>query len=548
MQMQRRMFLELVAGRGLIASVALLAACAPTPSAPAAKPSGTAPIAAQAPASTQAPAAPQPTAVPAGPIRGGSISIGVKTDAQTLDIQTLTNATTRNYARATFNSLTNVDLKGNVVPELAESWELVDPSIWEFKLRNGVKFHDGTNLDAAAVKFSMERIINPDTKSLLRADLVPSVASVEAVDPLTVHFQMTTPDVTLPARLSTRTGFIVSPTAVNKWGPDFGTHPVGTGPFELVEWVKDDHLSLKRFDGYWDKDEMGVQLPYLDTLTFKPISDATVMFTALRAGQLDLIETILPSDMAKVKSEPNLVAVEGPGPDFVMWLNNTKPPFDNKALRQAVAWAVDRDAIQKALFFDTGQPGTYLTRPGTWAYDPSGNFYTRDLAKAKAALADGGQPNGFKFELISYNLTSDVQVAQAVKAQLADVGLDMSITPLESSAAIARRNGAEYEAATGTTEIGADPDGDVQPNVDPGRASRYNNSLVNDLVLKARSTADQQERQRYYYQIQSQVLDDSPFIFLHLNSDIKVMTTALQGYQPSVEGYFGGLARLWVKK
>jgi peptide/nickel transport system substrate-binding protein len=477
------------------------------------------------------------------------LTMAVAAEAGTLDIHTLTNATTRTYARALYNTLTNVDIKGNVVPELALSWSSPDPKVWEFKLRPGVKFHDGTAVDAEAIKFSMERVMDPATKSALVADLVPGVASISAVDPLTVRFTMAEADVTLPARLSTRSGFIVSPAGVKKHGIDFGKTPVGSGPFQFVEWFSGDHLTLKRFDGYWDKDASGGALPYLDGLTFRPIANTTAMLTALRTGQVDLIDTVLPSDLAQVKTDAKLTAAEGPGAIFVAWLNNGKPPFDKKALRQAVNWAIDREAIHKALYFGTGSPGKYIIDEQSWGFDPAAKFYTRDLAKAKAALAEGGQPNGFTFDWVTYSIPLHVQIAQAVKGQLAEVGIEVNIVALENSTAIARRTSGDYHAGTAATSPNPDPDATLTPNLNTVRSQmRYGNTAVDDLLAKARATAQQQERQRYYHQIQQTVMEDAPFIAIHQDADIKVMGAGVQGFGPTIETFLGGTAKLWIKR
>jgi peptide/nickel transport system substrate-binding protein len=449
-----------------------------------------------------------------------------------------------------FNTLTNADLKGNIVPELAESWTQRDPLTWDFTLRTGVKFHDGTDFDAAAVKFNTDRIMDPATASVYRSELVPAVTSVEVVDAKTVRFHLKDPIVTLPGILSWRSGTMVSPTAVKQYGADFATHPVGTGPFEFVEWTKDQHLALKRFEGYWEKDEAGVQLPYFDTVEYRPITDATALFTALRTGDLAIIETILPADLTKVKSEPNLVSVEGPGTATFVILNHARAPFNNVALRQAVSWGIDTDAIYKGLYFGTGTPMTFFTRPGQWAYDPAGTFYMKDPAKAKAALAAGGQSNGFSFTLLVDNTTITTQVAQAMKAQLSDVGIDMAIMPLASAAHSDRRTSGDFDASLQGASPSPDPDFDIRPQVVTGanrNFGKYSNPKVDALVAEANTTTDQDSRKRAYFDAQALVLADASHAFVHDDADIKVMKTALQGYQPSFEGIMGGLARWWLK-
>jgi len=327
---------------------------------------------------------------------------------------------------------------------------------------------------------------------------------------------------------------------VKKWGEDFATHPVGTGPFEFVEWVKDDHLTLKRFENYWEKDAQGQQLPYLDGVTFKPLSDLTVMLTGLRTGSLDIIEAILPSDLATVRADSNLRVVEGPGNLQVVWFNNSKPPFDNKALRQAISSGIDRDGIEKALYFGTGTPGAYLLPPGNWALNPQGSFYTFDAAGAKAKLAEGGQPNGFTFQALVNNVTNDLQLAQAVQGQLAAFGVRMDIVPLESQVNADRRLSGDFIASFSNLTPTTDPDQYIYSYVRTGQGvnrARYSNPNVDALLDKARQSTDQATRKAAYVEAQQLILDDAPLMYTHLDADLKGVRARVQGMTPSIDGF-----------
>jgi peptide/nickel transport system substrate-binding protein len=550
---KRRLLLQ---GAGIAGVAALIGACTPAAApAPTAKPAAPAANTGAPAAPTAAPAAAATAAAPAkpaanAPVRGGSMVIAVAREAGELDVGKASIGTTRVYARALYNTLTNVDLKGNVIPELALSWSAPNDKTWEFKLRPNVKFHDGTNFDAAAVKFNMDRISDVATASLWRTELFPNVTEVAVVDPLTVRFTMREADVSLPARMSGKAGHIAGPDAIKKWGAEYGLHPVGTGPFELVDWTKDSRLNLKRFEGYWEKDENGVQLPYLDRLSYRPIPDGTVMFAGVRSGDVDLMEAILPSNLAQVKADPNLVAVEGPGTVQVFRFNVSKAPFDNKFLRQAINWAIDREAIHKGIYFSTGAPISFISRPGTWVNDPNAPTYnTRDLAKARAALAQGGQPNGFKFTGLANNGTIDQQFAQAIKAQLAEVNIDMTVQVLDAAAQAQRRTNGDYELGFSVSPPNPDPTGDFLPfQTDSApNYSKYTNARVDELIAIGRSTTVQADRQKAYWEAQRILVDETPSGFLHLDADIKVMRSRVQGYSPTPDSYIGNVARLWVK-
>jgi peptide/nickel transport system substrate-binding protein len=554
--MRRRDVLRLSSAAG----VSLLLAC--TASTPAPVPSTPTP-AASTPASVPKPAGPAPTAVPAqatplaptaapavaptGPTRGGAISIGVSREAVELDVQ-IGSGSVRQYSRTLFNAITRVDLKGQVTGELVESWAQPDPTTYVFTLRRGITFHDGTPWNAQAFKYNVDRVRNPDTKSLFLSEYA-NVVATEVVDDRTLRITLKTADVTLPARLSGKAGHMLSPTALEKLGPDFGKSPVGSGPFEFGEWVKDDHLTVTRYAGYWEKDERGQPLPYLDSVTFKPIPDATVMFAAVRTGQLDLIEGILPSDLPRVQSESTLTTAEGPGSNQVVWLNNSKPPFDNKSLRQAVAWAINREAIHRAIYFGTGAPGTFFTPLEGWSFDPNGAFYTHDLARAKAALAAAGQPGGFKFTALADNSTVYLQLAQAVKGSLAEAGIDMSIEAVANATNTARRTSGDFEAAFSFLPPAADPDENIYNYVRTGASvnrGRYSNPKLDELLDQARVTADLTQRQKLYHEIQALVLDDSPILLIHRDADIKVLNKKLQGFTPSFDTFMR-VEQVWIR-
>jgi peptide/nickel transport system substrate-binding protein len=502
-QVSRRRFLQVSVGAG----TALVAGCAPV--------------------------APQPTAPPAANSlkRGGVITIGV-----TREVADLSDGV-RNYSRAVFNTLTRLDMQGNISGELAESWKLDGPTNYLFSLREGITFHDGTAWDAAAMKDNFDRVMDPANKSLWLSELA-NISSVEVIDQYTARVTLKASDASFPARMSGKSAIMQSPTATKK--PDANLHPVGTGPFEFVEWVKDDHITFKRNASNWEKDAQGGTLPYLDSLTFKPIPDATVRLTALRAGQLDMVDSILPSDLDKVRTDSDLAMVSGPGANEVMWLNCVKPPFDNKFLRQALAWATDREAMQKAIFFDTGQPATALTNLDHWSYNAAGPFYAHDPAKAKAALAAGGQPDGFEFTAVVDNATLNLQVAQALKGSLAEVGIQMSIDAVETTVNTARRLSGDFQGATSYLPPVADPDENLFALLRTGAAvnrGRYSNPTLDDLLDRGRATTDQQQRQQIYYQVQDLLFDETPILLIHRDADIKVMNTRVQGFAPSFDTY-----------
>lgn len=481
------------------------------------------------------------------PRYGGSLTIGVRREAGELDIHKPSVGTTRQYARALYNALFRVDVKGTVTGELVDTWETPDPTTYVFKLRQGITFHDGTPFDAEAVKFNLDRIKDPANGAFYRTQL-DGIEKIEVVDPATVRLTLTAPDSTLPARLSDAAGWIVSPAAVQKWGDDFATHPVGTGPFEFVEWVKDDHLKLKRFANYWESDADGNKLPYLDELVFRPNTDVTVLFAALRSGEMDILETMQANDLAIAQEDANLEVNQGVGNTVISWFNLVKPPFDNKALRQAVSLAIDYEGIHEALYRGTGSPGQYFIDSTSWAFDPKGTFYTHDPAAAKAKLAEAGSPSGFTFTLLVNTVSSEVLLAEAMQAQLAEVGITMNIQQNESSVNAARRASGDFEASLSPLPPQPDPDQRTYSNLVTGQGvnrGKYSNPEVDRLLNAARASADQAARAAAYREAQAIVLDDAPVAFIHQDAALQPYRTRVHGFTPSIDTYIR-VQGLWV--
>src|ERR1051326_9031135 len=286
----RRQFLR--TGMLLSGGVALVVACAPQ-------------------AATQAPAAAGSTASAGGPKKGGTMRVGLTVDVATLDPHLSGSKFDRQVYHNLFEPLLVLDDKLGIQPGLAESWQTPDPKTLILKLRQGVKFHDGTDFNAEAARINFDRMAN-DPKSVRKGE-VANIASTEVVDPLTIKLNLKQPDSSLLATLTDRAGMMISPTALQKLGADLGHDATGAGagPFQFVEWVPDDHVLLKRFDAYWNK----TGGPYLDQVRYRPIPDDTVKLQSLQGNELDALDYLAPRNVATAKGDANLVVVDVPSLD-----------------------------------------------------------------------------------------------------------------------------------------------------------------------------------------------------------------------------------------
>jgi peptide/nickel transport system substrate-binding protein len=564
--LSRRGFLQGFAA--LSGALALSAACGQQPpapaatTAPAAKPTEAAKPAAPAAAATTAPgaAAPAATTAPAAkpaeakpaasgeaPKKGGTMRVGLTTEVVTMDPHLSGSKYDRMVYHNIYEPLVVLDTKLQIQPGLAESWTQPDPKTLVFKLRQGVKFHDGTDFDAEAVKFNFDRMQNPDTKSV-RTGEIANVQNAEVVDKYTVKLNLKRPDAALLATLTDRAGMIISPAAVKKYGPDLQRNPIGTGPFQFVEWVKDDHLTAKRFDDYWDKSGG----PYLDGIRYRPIPDDTVKTQSLFGGELDFIDYVIPRDVAMVKANSSVIEVDVPSlAAFGYQYNTTRPPFDKKELRQAVAYGIDNEAIVKGVWLGVGVAANGPISPASWAYDSSIPPIKHDVAKAKQLLAQGGKPDGFTFTLKTGTNPINIQEAEAMKAMLAEAGITMEIQPIDAARNQADGNARDFDLISYAWSGRPDPDGNTFQFFKTQQGSGlnwagYSNPRVDEILDKTREVSDQAERKKLYSEMTKLLLDDCPWQFMVHPVEPKAFSPKVQGYDPVPDGMMR-FKNVWLK-
>jgi peptide/nickel transport system substrate-binding protein len=328
---------------------------------------------------------------------------------------------------------------------------------------------------------------NPDTKSV-RTGEIANVQNAEAVDAYTLKLNLKRPDAALLATLTDRAGMMISPAAVQKFGADLQRNPVGTGPFQFVEWVKDDHLSSSASTGYWDT-QAG---PYLDGIRYRPIPGRHRQGPEpdRRRTRRDGLRHPARRGDAQGQSERGRARRPVAG-GVRLPVNTTKPPFDTKALRLAVAHGVDTDAITKGVWLGIGVAANGPIAPSSWAYDDSVKPIRRDVAKAKQYLAEGGKPNGFSFSCTTNNIPINVQEAEAMKAMLAEVGITMEVNLVDPARLQADGNGRAFDMISYQWSGRPDPDGNTYQffKTQPGSGlnwAGYSNARVDEILDKTR--------------------------------------------------------------
>jgi peptide/nickel transport system substrate-binding protein len=472
------------------------------------------------------------------PKKGGTLRVGFYIEAVTMDPHLSGSKVDRQVYHNIYEPLLTLDTKLGIRPGLAESWTQPDPKTLVFKLRRGVRFHDGTACDAEAARFNFNRM-KTEPKSLRKGE-VANIDSVEVVDAVTIRLNLKKPDASLLSTLTDRAGMMVSPKVVQERGAGLerDARGAGTGPFEFVEWVKDSHLVIKRNDNYWNK----AGGPYLDRIRYRPIPDDVVKLQSLQAGEIDVMDYVLPRDVAPMKADKRLVVVDVPSlAAFGYQLNHGKPPFNVKPLRQALAYAVDLDQIVKGVWLNVGYPSNGPISPASWAYDRAIPHIKRDLGKAKTKLLEGGQPGGFTFTLTTNNIPISVQEAEVIQAQLAEAGITMKIQLVDSSTLIASGNAKNFEMISFQWSGRPDPDGNTYQffKTTPGTSfnwSGLSNERVDALLDKTREVSNPAERKKLYGELTKLLQDELPMLFIVHPIEPKAFSPRVQGYDPIPDG------------
>ena len=482
------------------------------------------------------------------PRRGGTLRVGFYIEAATMDPHLSGSKIDRQVYHNLYDPLLVLDVKLGLQPGLAESWTQPDGKTLVFKLQRGVKFHDGTDFNAEVAKFNFNRM-KTDPKSVRKGETA-NIESVDVVDSHTIRINLRRPDASLLAALTDRAGMMVSPKAIQERGPDLERNAkgAGTGPFEFVEWVKDDHILLKRNDNYWNK-QAG---PYLDQIRYRPIPDDTVKLASLQSGEIDVMDYVQPRDVAAVKADRNAVVVDVPSlASFAYLMNHTKPPFSNKALRQAVISGLDINQIVKAVWLGVGVPSNGPIPPSSWAYDSTIPTEKRDLAKVKAKLAEGGQPSGFSFSLTTNNIPINVQEAEVMQAQLAEAGITMKIKLVDSAALLSDGNNKNYEMISYQWSGRPDPDGNTYQFLKTAQGISLNwsgisNPKIDALLDRSREVSDRTERKKIFGDLTRLLHEEASMAFIVHPIEPKAFSPRVQGYEPIPDGMMR-FKNVWLK-
>jgi peptide/nickel transport system substrate-binding protein len=464
----------------------------------------------------------------AEPAASGDIVIAIGGDPSTLDPQAADDGNERAVNDNVYETLIARDPKTlEFVPSLAESWKQLDDSTWELELRDGVKFHNGEPFDAAAAAFAINRVIDPEFKSE-QISFFSTIKEAKAVDGNTLQVSTNGPDPTLPARLYWLK--MVPPKYASD--PDFGTKPVGTGPYKFVEWVRDDHVTLEANPDYW-----GTK-PSIANVKIRPIKEEVTRLAALQAGEVDLVKNLIPEYVDEVPK-----AASTPGLEFPwLRLNTLVGPLADKRMRQAVNYAINKDALAQSLYSGYAIPadGQILT-PEHFGYNKSVKAYPFDQAKAKELIAEAGYA-GEEIEFVGEagRWLKDKELIEAVAQQLRDAGLNVKVNIVEWSQWLDLLFAGADKAPTiqfsaHSNEL-LDADRTLSALFEStGSQTAYTNPEFDKLVDAARTETDLKKRADLYNQAVQIAYDDAVVGFLLNLKDIYGMSERVE-WTPRVDG------------
>ncbi len=436
-----------------------------------------------------------------------------------------------------------------VEPALAESWTISDDGkTYRFKLRQGIKFHDGSDFNAEAVKFNFDRMLKEDhpfynTGPFPLSFNFSSIEAVNAIDPTTVEFKLKEPFAPFLSNLAYPTGLIVSPEAVKKYGKEFGRHPSGTGPFKFAEWQSGQRVVVERNPDYWDG------APALEAVVFRPITDPNTRVAEMMAGGLDVMVEVPPDNLATFKQDANFAVAEQAGPHVWFTILNAKTgPFADKKVRQAANYAVNKQALVDNVLQGSATVAAGPIPPAfNWVEDKT-EAYPYDPEKAKALLAEAGVTNP---EITFYvteggsGMLDPITMGAAIQADLQAVGFKVKIETYEWNTFLGRVNtGLEGKADMAEMAwMTNDPDTvpyltlrtDALPDKGGFNSGYYSNPQLDALLEKARTSNSQAERGKLYGEVQAIVHDDAPWLFVANWKQNAVTTAAVKGFklQPS---------------
>ncbi|PJK15667.1 glutathione ABC transporter substrate-binding protein [Chryseomicrobium excrementi] len=481
---------------------------------------------------------------------GGDLILAVLSDASSLDPAGSNDVPSSVVQANIYETLVNRDENNEIVPGLAESWEQVDDTTWSFKLREGVKFHDGEEFNAEVVKMNLDRILDPAVASP-RLFLFEMITNVEVVSDYEVNITTEYPFAPLLAHLSHNGGGMVSPASIEadyealNGGADPGSviseNPVGTGFFKFESWNPGSEIKLVKNEDYWGEEGAKV-----DSVTFRVVPDSQVRAADLETGNVHIIDPVQPNEVERINNS-GVASVNQKASSSLAYLgfNTEKAPFDDPLVRQAISKAIDREAIISGIYDNYGIPAIGPLAPGIFGYTEDIDAIEYNMDEAKALLEEAGMADGFETTLWTNDNPQRQAIAVLVQEALAELNITVEIEVMEFGTYLEQTAAGQHDMfilgwsnPTGDADYGMYALFHSSQKGNPGNRSFYENPEVDELLDQGRRETDPAAREAIYAEVAQLLTDDAPMAFLLHTEYLTGISDNVQGFDIGTDGIY----------
>lgn len=425
-----------------------------------------------------------------------------------------------------YDKLVYLDEDFEITPGLAESLEPISDTIWEAKIREGVKFHDGSELNAEVVKANLDRILDPEVAAPV-SFLFTMISEVNVIDPYTIQIVTEYPFASMPAHLAHPAGSIISKesidadyAAVKDGGDPFAVvneTPVGTGPFKFEKRDHGVSVTVVKNDDYWDTEKAKS-----DSITFKTIPEEFTRIAELETGGADIIYPVSPVDIGQIEDSGEGHVQQSKSSNLTyLGFNTEVAPFDDKKVRQAISMAINKDNVIEGVLDGVATPAIGPLAPTVFGYTDDIDTIDYDVEKAKELLAEAGYEDGFETKILTYDSGANQDLAVFLQSELKGIGIDAAVETVETGAyleATGAGNTEMFIGAWGTVTLDADyglyPMFHSSSKGAPGNRSFLDNAEIDELLQSAREETDADKRLELYKEAQNLLADEAPAVYL----------------------------------